>query len=126
MPPTVNGPASVYRPPLGLGEMSNVGVFYIVDTLGNFIVDTVGNFITDIGSFLTSVPASVYAQVESIPATQYSANIPGNGEIVASGNSFIDTEASADLITQSGSNLIIEDTIYSNNPATAYSQNDAS
>jgi hypothetical protein len=59
-------PASIWRETSGNYEYQNVGIRYIVDTIGNFLVDTLGNNITDTGVEMTIYPASVWKEDDSV------------------------------------------------------------
>lgn len=49
----------------------------------------------------------------------------GNGEVTPSGNPTLDTEAAADLSTEAGGLLILEDTLYEPIPATVWVEDDS-
>ena len=53
--------------------------------------------------------------------------MPGNGtsEYMLSGNPFLDTETSLDLITETGDSIILEDLLVTDIPQTIWVENDA-
>lgn len=63
---TVNVPATVWQPTDGNSEFSNTGANNIVDTLSNFLVDPSGNFVIDTGVTQTPIPATVWAEDDSL------------------------------------------------------------
>lgn len=63
---SVGLPATVYRSTDGLSEWSSEAANDIVDTLGNNLVDTAGNQIVDTGIIQTLIPATVWAEDDSV------------------------------------------------------------
>ena len=60
-----NKPASVWRETSGNYEYHNVGIRYIIDTIGDFLVDPSGNHIIDTGIEMRIYPASTWREDDS-------------------------------------------------------------
>lgn len=63
---STNVPRTIWQPTNGLSELSNGGVYNIVDTVVNFLVDPSGVFIVDTGVINTLIPATEWAEDDSV------------------------------------------------------------
>ena len=63
---STNVPATVWQPTDGLSNFSSESPNDIVDTLGNNLVDPSGNQIVDTGVVQTFIPATTWAENDSL------------------------------------------------------------
>ena len=59
-------PASQWRTTLGNTDSDTTGVYFIVDTVGDFLVDPQGNFVIDTGLIMDNTPDSIWSEDDSI------------------------------------------------------------
>ncbi len=63
---SVNVPATQWQPTDGLSDFDNGGVYGIDDPSGDLLVDPSGVFIVDTGVIQTYIPATEWAEDDSI------------------------------------------------------------